>query len=1243
MKLKLLRQVYAMSKYTFYGLVIQGLLCSLLIAKDGKAQNESLEDIYISLDLKDSRLEEAFSYIAQKTSFSFVYNDSYLHHRGHVNLKFENKSMATILRQLSKDYKLRFKRINKNIFVNKQTGLQKASLVDIPVSQEMTISGTVLDENAEPLSGVNILLKGTTRGTVTDEAGSYRIAVPNAEVTLIFSFVGYQRQEVSVGEQTRIDVTMSPDLVLEQVVVTALGIEKEKKNLGYSVTEVKGAELAQSNEVNPINALQGRVAGVQIDQGGGGMFGSSKILIRGNSTLSKNNQPIFVIDGVILDNEIFEGRGRDFGNDLKNLNMEDFESVSVLKGSAAAALYGSRAINGVILITTKKGKKNQGIGVTVSQNVTVYDPYSGPEFQNVFGGGTVGAFFTDRRDPNYQADEAWRTKVFPTDPGTGQPYIDHQINRELENWGPRMEGQEVLNYDGTPTRYLPQPDNFLDAFRTGWGSNTNVAVAGGTDKSTFRLSYSHNEGEGVVHNNDFSKNGFNLRATHDLTDYLEVDASVDYTTFEGKNPPRLGGLDAFASFNFGKLFSWVLPRNYDTDYWMQRSKYTSVLGGAPNPANPDEPNKAPESRFWFALFNNNYTQNEQTVRGRLALTAKLNDWAKVRVEGNFNNVYKENETEELGQNLDFTGGKYGIGHSTKKNRFLKGMLMVNKILNESWDISGYIGAETQRTLETYNYSETQGGLNYPGNFFLANSVNPQLSEGGIRSRRTINSLYGSVDLAYRDQLFLMVSWRGDWSSALTYSDGSGNNFFNYPAASLSWVFTETFELPSWINYGKLRSNIAALGRDTSPFSLNPGFGFEGFASINGSQLPLSTFSDSRVLQPNIKPERKIAKEIGLEMSFLNDRLGVDVSFYQDNTKNQILDIPSPRESGVNAILINAGDIQNRGIEVALDFTPIRTKDFEWNSTLTYSHNKNLIKDLYTGREEYNLGANIGEISTWAVVGKSYGILRSSIHATRFQATDESGNPIEHPNNGLPELNWRADARAAFPARSNEIKDVGDINANFRSGWSNTIKYKNFSLGFLIDAKVGGDFVLLSYRYGTHTGVLPNTLHGRDAEYGGISWTSAYDGQTYDDGIIPEGVFRQGQMVTLPDGSQADVGGMTYQQAYDAGLVEPTHAPQFYYRYGSSSTGVSDYWIFESTWVSMREITLSYRFPSKLIKPLGLQGMSLSLIGRDLFYIYNSLPYNFNPASNNSNNTAFSGEEGFLPMTRSFGASLKFQF
>ena len=1111
--------------------------------------------------------------------------------------------------------------------------------------QRRTITGTLQDNKGVPVSGASVVEKGTPNGTTSGADGAFTLSVLNNAV-LTISAIGFETQDVNTGTNASVSVVLNPaSTELGGVVVTALGVAKQRRELGYSVTELKGSEVARTNEINPINALQGKVAGVQIDQGAGGLFGNSKIVIRGNSTLGTNNQPIFVVDGVIMDNGTFGGTGRDFGNDFKNLNPEDFASVSVLKGSAAAALYGSRAINGVVLITTKKGSSGKGMGVSVTQSVNVSDPYAGPDFQNEFGGGTVGAFFTDNREPNYKPEDAWRTKVFPIDPLTGEAYIDRQIYRELENWGPRMLGQEVRNYDGTMTRYVAQPNNFLDAFETGIGSNTNIALDGATEKSTFRLSYNHNQGKGVVPTNKFTKNAFDVRATHQLTKTITIDASAAYSNFAGENPPRLGGLDAFASYNFGKLFTWMLPRNYDTKYWRRKENYTSILGGAPQLNDPNEPNKAPESRFWFNLYENKYLQNEQLLRGRINVTANLTSWAKLIVEGNINNVYIKKENKELGELQNFAGGLYGIGFEQKKSNFMKAMLMMNKDFNDDFSVSGYVGAEQQRFENTFSYNETRGGLNYPGNYFITNSREPGFVEAGISSSKKFNSLYASADFGWRNMVFLQATWRGDWSSALTYSDGSGNNFFNYPALSASWIFTDAFKsLPSFISYGKLRGNIAWLGADTDPFTINPGFAFNGFNRANGGSVPTSTFNSSFVLQENLQPSRKFSRELGLEMRFLKSRVGFDFTYYQDNTKNQILPIDAPFESGATSILINAGNIQNKGIEISIDATPVSTSNFRWNTAVNYSRNRNKIIELYPGRTEYQLpGTDVGEISSWAVVGGSYGALRTLIQSTPYQAKDGSGNNISDPKNGLPILTWRSDARAAFPARSNVWQNVGDMNAKFRGGWDNTFTFKNFSLNILIDAKIGGDFALMSYRQGTHSGVFPNSIFGRDAQSGGITFTSKYDNQTYDDGRIVEGVFAPGQMITQPDGSQVNVGGMSFKEAYDAGYVEPTHTPQFFYRYGSSSTGVSDFWVLENSWISLRQVALSYNFPKTLTQRLKLNNLSFAVIGRDLFYLYQTLPYNFNPASNSSNNTAFSGENGFLPKTRNITFTLRTTF
>ncbi|WP_173002930.1 SusC/RagA family TonB-linked outer membrane protein [Chitinophaga sp. SYP-B3965] len=1212
-------------------------------------------DKKITLNISNRGLKNVLSKIEEAAAVKFAYASQTIPLNTKVSIDAQNERLGDVLTELLSPYKVTYEVVGNQIIISRNGVKMVLNSDAFAAAAFKRVTGVIKSVDGATVPGVSVSVKGLARGAISDANGAFAIEA-NEGAVLVFTAIGFETQELIVGAAATYDIVLQESKKeLAEVVVTALGVRKEKRSLGFSVTEVKGAELAATNEVNPINALQGKAAGINIDQGSGGLFGNSRILIRGNSTMSTNNQPIFVIDGVIIDNDAFNGQGRDFGNDLKNLNMEDFESVSILKGSAAAALYGSRAINGVVLITSKKGRVKKGWGVTVSQSVNVQDPYRGPDFQNEFGGGSVGNFFTDTRDPGYKANEAWQTKVFPTN-SNGQPYIDPQKNRELENWGPRFAGQQVLNYDGTMTEYKAVPNNYLDAFQTGLGFLTSVAVDGATDKSSFRLSYSRNQAEGINFRNKLNKNSFSMRATHNVTSFLTLDAGADYTSTKGENPPQLGLNN----------FIWIFPRNYDTKYWKQRGKYTSALGGVPKVTDPAETNVVPGADYWFRIYENNYLQDEQMFRGRLTVTATITDWLKLQAEGNFNTLAVKNEAKELGQGYNFTGsdntsgGFYSLELSNKKSYFLKWMAIVNKQITKDLSFNGYVGGETQRYTQTFSKSQTDGGLQFPGNYFVGNSQKATIATGGFRTRKTLNSIYASADLSYKEQLYLQTTWRGDWSSALTYSNGSGNSFFNYPAASLSWIFTETFKLPKFISFGKLRTNIAALGGDLDPFIINTGFKLRGTTTAGSggstpSSLPLLTFmldekGQSFVVDPNIKPLRKIAKEVGLDLRFLNDRIGIDVTVYRDNTFNQAIKIPAAPETGVNNLLINAGNIQNQGIEIALNGTPVKSKNFEWNSTLTYSRNSNKIVELYGDREYYALddeGLGSNDQIPYAKVGGAYGVIRTRIHSKAFQAVDGTGKPIDHPNNGKVVLDWRSDARAAFPKRSNELMDVGDINPDFRGSFDNTFRFKNFSVNVLLDAKIGGDMVMHSMRYGTHTGIFKSSLFGRDKDHGGISWSSKYSDDlniAYDDGIIPDGVFDNGQTITQPDGSSVNVGGMTFKEAYDKGFVPPTHLPQYNYRYGSFSTAVGDYWVVENSWISLRQLALNYTMPQSLAAKLHLNSLGVSIIGRDLFYLYNTLPNNFNPASNNSNRTSVNKEEGFVPpMTRSFAFTIRAGF
>ena len=602
----------------------------------GEAEGQGILDQKISVNIKNENFKTVLRKISQEAGIRFSYERNTIPEKEKVSVSANEQSLGDIFKSLFQPYNINFEAIGKQIVLSKKElfSLIKKGIKEGNGEDEFfkPIRGNIKNAEGNPVAGASVLVRGTSRGTSTDENGNFSIDANDGDV-LVVSAVGFTTYELTIGAESSYTVQLQEaNTALSEVVVTALGVSKEKRKLGFAVTEIKGAEVSRANELNPINALTGKVAGVSIDQTASGSFGSARIQIRGNSTLRQNNQPIFVIDGVIIENAPVTGN-RDFGNDIKNLNAEDFETVSILKGSSAAALYGSRAINGVILITTKKGRAQKGIGVTVSQSATIHNPYAGPDFQNEFGGGREPRF-TDGTLIGYKPEDNRRSPVFPTN-AAGEPFIQQHQGKELENWGPRFNGQQVRNYDGEWTNWVAQPDNFLDAFRNGNQTRTNVAISGGNEKSTFRFSYTNEGQRGLVAGNRADKNGFNLRATHQIAKFLSTDISVDYTQTKIRNPQNLSQDDAFSGNNFGKAFTWVIPRNYDTKYWMQREKYISqVYGGMPNMSDPTEPNHAINPDLWFYLFENNYTQDEQMLRARVSLTATITKWARFVVETN---------------------------------------------------------------------------------------------------------------------------------------------------------------------------------------------------------------------------------------------------------------------------------------------------------------------------------------------------------------------------------------------------------------------------------------------------------------------------------------------------------------------------------------------------------------------------------------------------------------------------------
>ncbi len=1092
-------------------------------------------------------------------------------------------------------------------------------------AQERTITGTITSAiDGTPLPGVTVLAVGTNKGVITDLDGKYSISVPSGTTTLRFSFVGMQAEDVEIGNQSVISLALDEDTTeMEEVVVTALGIPKKEKALGYSVTKVDGDEVALSGTISPVESLQGKVAGLDITRTEGGTFGGTRITVRGNSTLGSNNQPIFVVDGVFVDNGTSGGSqwgGSDWGNDLKNLNPDDFETVVVLKGSAATALYGSRALNGAIIITTKKGKARKGLGISFSQTVNTKNVYAGPAFQNVYGeGGPPG--YDDRPSGDKFAPQ--NGFLINSD---NEPYVEGTAGWWWVpiSYGHKMDGTQIRDWDGEWINYNPQPNNFVDAFDRGMYSNTNLTLDGGNDRSTFIISASNASEKGTSPNNDFRRTSLSSRVTYKLNDYISTEVGISYVNSLSQNPPT-----SLAQY----FITGNWPRNYDTNKW--KHNYKASHGGLPSNKWGDPNANVPGHNVWFGVYENHSDQLQETVRINGRVNAQILPWMEFVVEGYINNLYTTYEAMSLGTGYANEGGGYTLNHSRKEQYDAKFWLNLDKQLTSNIHGRLSLGGELWNTSNSYSNARTNGMI-VPAQFTLSNSKNQAIAGAGITNRKSINSVYFFADVDWKNQLFVSVTGRNDWSSTLTYMDGSGNNSYFYPSISASWLISESFSLPEFMSFTKLRASWAHVGNDYRPYSINPGYNNKGtLNSVNGD-IVMYGYNSSTVPNLNLRPEDKKSVEVGFDLRFFKNRLGLDLTYYKENTYNQILSIPVPGESGVGGQLINAGNIQNKGVEIALNVTPIQTKDFRWDIDFIYTRNRNMIIDLYEGIEQYNLyeSATYGNtrIGTVAFVGGAYGVLMSDSKPAVWDSEEMGG---DSGKDGMPLLQWHSSQRGAYYKRSYEKQIIGDMNPDFTGGVSTSLLWKGFNFRALFDIKIGGDISTYSGRYGTAYGLFESTLANRDAEHGGFEWTSK-EGVTYDDGFIPEGVFQTGTQI---DGN--DVAGLSYQEAYDQGLAEPMHGAYWHWKHNTWSNGIiNDAVLQENSYIGVRELYLGYTLPVQLANKLHLNFLSIGIFGRDLGFVYKTLKDNLNPFSIRSNNSGSAHEWQQAPYVRTLGFTLK---
>ena len=1038
-------------------------------------------------------------------------------------------------------------------------------LSQLTFAQDTTIKGVVKASTGETLPGVSVALKGSSQVVATDINGSFSIVAPDRSI-LVFSYIGFQVQELQINRNAgALLVTLQPtENALNEVVVTAMGINRQKKSLGYAVQEIKGQDLAEAKETNLVNALAGKIAGVRVTNSQGDM-GSSRVVIRGETSISGNNQPLFVVDGIPVDNSQLNSAGaRDYANAISDINADDIESISVLKGPNAAALYGSRAAAGVIIIKTKTGKSKRGVGITVNSNTVLETIATLPVYQNAFGQGSEGLFsYVD---------------------GKGKGLNDGVD----ESWGPRMDGRLLPQFfsKGVAVPFVAHPDNVRDFFQTGYSLNNGIAIADATEKFDYRLSYNNLKQVGVVPNSGQGKNSVTLNTTLRLTPKLSLTANANYSKLGSDNLPGTGGSRSTSTM---LQFAWF-GRQVDIN---ELKNYLDEDGNTFNWNNSYYSNP-----YWVA-YENTVSQNRNRLIGSVGLNYKIIDG----LDFNFRtgtDYYNDRRKVRVAYGTNGSPfGSYTESAFTVSETNTDGTLNLNKKLSSDFTLEALIGANIRsRYIEQNDQSAPR--LAVAGLYALNNSRDP-LTSSNIYNKLKSYSIYSSAQLGFRNYLFANITARNDWSSTLP----AQNRSYFYPSFNGSFVLTEALDIKSEVlDYAKIRGGWSKVGKDADPYRLINTYGFSAPFGSNPQLSPSTTD-----LNPNLKPETTTSTELGAEASFFNKRVRLDLSLYNTNSYDQILSVDVSQSTGFKSKLLNAGKINNKGIEIQLGVTPVK-KAFTWDVDVNFAANRSRVISLDDAGllQNYVVATNSAQVI--ASVGQPYGTLFGNAFLR-----DAGGNIIVN-STGAPQTD---------PSK----KVLGKYTPDWIGGISNTFSYKGLSLGVLIDASIGGSIYNGTYATGTYTGVLASTLPGRGAEFGGISYY-------YPDNKKANGTVRVGNGAAAPTGAVVYDDGIVFNGVNADGKPNEKVLPaQQYYK---SFRTIDEANIFDASYVKLREVKLSYNLPAKWIRPLNLQGVSVSLVGRNLLIIHRNVT-DIDPevAFNTGNGQGL--ESLSNPTTRSYGFNI----
>lgn len=981
---------------------------------------------------------------------------------------------------------------------------------------QTTVEGVVVDVASNlGLPGVSVVVKGTTQGVTTDFDGKYSIEVYDAASTLQFSYVGFTTQEIAVEGQSAINVFLVEDVSqLDEVVVTALGIKRERKSLGYAVQEVKGEALTEARETNVVNALSGKIAGVQVIKGSNGPASSSKIVLRGNSSLIGDNQPLIVVDGIPMDNFTgadntdFFNPSQDMGNGLGDLNPDDIESMTVLKGASAAALYGSRAGNGVILITTKTGKSRKGLGITFSATTGFERLFIEPETQTTFGQGSEGVYG----------------------------------NQSTLSWGPRIEGQSVTDWKGDQTN-LRAYDNLGSYYNGGFNHTYSLSFQQQvSDGTSLYSSANYLNDDSNIPGSTLERLNLMTRAVSKFGEDKKwtTDVKVQYINAKAGNRPLNGSNvnNAFGTIaqlpvsldvrqfqntsdEFGNMI-WYLDENSENPYWSVKNRLSD------------------DARDRFLLNG--------------SLKYEFNDWLSSEIKAGADLYTTTSESKLYSGSPGNNTGRYSFG----KDSFIETNYSFLLLASQD-DVFGKFGGAVTlggnlMARRSNNINGSSGELVAPNLFSLNNGVNSAQVNQGSSERRT-NSIYGTFQINYDGFLFVDFTGRNDWSSTLS----KDNRSFFYPSVSTSFVFTEMLtkggtELPSWLTFGKIRASYATVGNDLGPYEL-----YNYYSIGNDPNDNTTAGTNNTLYNPDLKSELIKSKEIGFEGRFFNNRLALDFAWYQSNATNQLISLPLDPLSGYNYKKVNAGDVQNKGFELSLRGKIIHNPEgFNWEASVNYSQNENTIESLSDDVTQYGLGG-FDNLSVLAVEGGGYG----EIWGTKYVRVEDQASPyfgqIIVEGDGL------------FARNSNKFK-LGDQQPDAMLGFTNTFTYKNVSLGFLIDARLGGD-------------IFSGSNHA--LQQSGNAAVTVVNGERND--IVVEGVVSDGN-----GGYTPNTVAVSPQQYWEAITLR------------TGNLGINEANIYDATNVRLRNVNLNYTLPSEWLGNSGLQNAKIGLSANNVWMIKNNL-------------------------------------